>query len=253
MRAFLSALFLGLFLVTPSLIRAEDAPGSKAVIDKALQAAGGADKVSKPCALVWKYKGTFSGLGDPIEISGEVIQQSGKGQYKNTVNFEFMGNKGTRIVVFDGTKGWATLMGMTMEMGEDEVAETAEQTYATRLADLSRIQDPALKFEPLGESKVGDKTVIGFKVTSPGHKEVKLYFDKASGLVAKVQRTAKDTMNNVDVDQEQLYEDYKEWPDGVKRAMKQTTKRMGKDFIATEVTDSKVEPKVDDKVFGKPD
>lgn len=251
MRAFLCAVLLGLFFTATSL-HAEDAADAKAVIEKAVKAAGGADKVSKPCALVWKYKGTFSGLGDPIELTGEVIQQTPKGQYKNVVNFEFMGNKGTRIVVFDGSKGWATFMGMTMEMGEDELAETKEQAYSTRLADLSRIQDPSLKFEPLGESKVGDKSVIGFKVTSPGHKELKLYFDKASGLVAKVERKARDTMNNDDVDQEQLFENYKEWPDGVKRAMKQTTKRSGKDYIATEVTESKVEDKVDDKVFTKP-
>lgn len=251
MRAFLCAVLLGLFFTATSL-HAEDAAGAKDVIEKAVKAAGGADKVSKPCALVWKYKGTFSGLGDPIELTGEVIQQSAKGQYKNVVNFEFMGNKGTRIVVFDGTKGWASFMGMTMEMGEDELGETKEQIYASRLADLSGIQDPALKFESLGESKVGDKAVVGFKVTSPGHKEVKLYFDKASGLVVKAQRTAKNTMTNEDVDQDQIYEDYKEWPDGVKRAMKQTSKRMGKDFIATEVTESKVEPKVDDKIFSKP-
>src|SRR5205085_1514954 len=138
----------------------------------------------------------------------------------------------SRVQILNGGKGWVQQMGNTEDMNEDQVADAKEGMYANSLADLNGIRDPGLKLTSLGESKVGDKGVVGVKATKEGHKEVKIYFDKETDLVVKMQRTAKNPMSGDDVDQEQLFDDYKEWSDGVKRPLKQTVKREGKEFLS---------------------
>ena len=177
--------------------------------------------------------------------------QSAKNQIKVNIQLDFNGMQISHIQVFDGSKGWVSSMGNVMDMDEKTVAESKEEVYASRIASLAGLKDPKVKLSSLGDSKVGDRAVAGIKVSSEGHKDINLYFDKETGLLAKAGRKVK-SMDGEDVDQEAFYSDFKVDSDGIKRAKKQVMQRGGKDYITMEINDLKMVDSLPDSLFTKP-
>ena len=114
------------------------------------------------------------------------------------------------------------------------------------------MKDKAYTLTPLGEVKVGDRPAVGVKVSSKGHRDVELYFDKDTNLLLKSQTRVKSReQEGKEMDQESLYADYKD-VDGAKVPMKVTMNREGKVYVESESTDVKPVDKLDDSTFGKP-
>lgn len=245
-----SMLLLGLFCGGSGLVQADEQADVQAVIDKAIAAVGGMDKITKNKASIWKAKGKFYGLGEAIEFTGEWTQQLPT-QSKSTVEFEFGGNKLSRVQVFNGTKGWASMMGNTEDMNEEQLGEAKSEMYTAGLTSLAGLKDAKLKFKLLGDGKVGDRPTVGLQVNSEGQKEVKLHFDKEKGLLLKVDRKAKNLMSGEEQNQETLFSDYQELG-GLMRAKKQMIKRDGMEFLTFEITEFKAEARLPDSAFNKP-
>jgi hypothetical protein len=247
--------FLALTLTSATLFgstaRAEDSADARAIVDKAIQAVGGAEKLLKVDALTWKAKGKFSGLGEPIDFTGTWAVQPAKNQISVSIQLEFNGMQIKHVQVFDGTKGWVATMGDVKDMDESTLAESKEEVYASRIASLAGLKDPKVKITSIGDSKVDDRAVAGIKVTSESHKDISLYFDKETGLLIKALRKVK-AMSGEDVDQEALFSDFKVDSDGIKRPKKQEMKRDGKDFISMEITDLKAVDSLPGSTFAKP-
>src|SRR5262245_5586046 len=102
-RTMLAAVALGLLF----LPRAAGDEAARAVIDKAIQAAGGAENLAKFKAAHWKGKGKFYGLGEGIDYVGEWFQQL-PSQMKALIDVEFSGQKIQNYRVVNGDKGWAS-------------------------------------------------------------------------------------------------------------------------------------------------
>src|SRR5437588_169384 len=77
-------------------------------------------------------------------------------------------------------------------------------------AEAKALLDKAIHFSLLGESKLGDRTVIGLKVVHKDHRDVKLFFDKGNHLLLKEEMRVKDVENDKEVVEEMLFSDYKE-------------------------------------------
>jgi hypothetical protein len=242
-------LLFGLLLTMAVPVQADDKADAKAIIDKAIKATGGEEKLAKYKAITWKGKGKINLMGTEIEFTIEAAAQPPKqSRGQSEANFNCM--KFERIQVVNGDKGWISMMGNTEEMSEEQLAAAKEELYAGWVATLVPLKDAAFKLAPLGEIKVGDHPAVGVKVSHQDHKDISLYFDKDKGLLVKVQRRAKDMMGQ-EVDQETLYSDYKE-DSGLQHARKQKTKRDGNDFLELEVTQYKPVEKLDDSTFAKP-
>jgi hypothetical protein len=236
----------GMLILAGGLTRAED---PQTILDKAIKATGGEEKLAKPKAVTWKGKGTFYGLGQPLEFTGEwFIQPPDK--MKSQSEFEFGGVKALRTTIFHGDKGWIR-MGETLEdMNEDQVVEAKADMYAGRVATLVPLKSKDFTLAPLGEEKVNGQDAVGIKVSSKGHGDINLYFDKSSGLLVKSQRRIKD-MDGQETDQETLNSDFKD-VDGIKHAAKITINRDGKKYVELEVSEYKFVDKLDDSLFAKP-
>src|SRR5207249_1792438 len=96
--------------------------------------------------------------------------------------------------------------------------------------------------------KVGDNETVGVSVTGKDVKEVKLYFDKSTHLLAKVERMGTAPMSTDEVKQEIFLSDYKE-VQGMKRPTKTVMNNDGKKFMESTVTEQKYLEKLDDKDF----
>jgi hypothetical protein len=92
---------------------------------------------------------------------------------------------------------------------------------------------------------------VGFRVAREGHQDVKLYFDKESGLLVRTKNRHKDAMSGSDLEHEAIYSDYKE-VSGVKVPMKVTVKRDGKRYVETKMVEVTLAEKLDPKSFEKP-
>jgi hypothetical protein len=138
--------------------RADDQADCRAVVDKAIKALGGQGKLSKYKAATWKEKGVYHGMGTPLPYMGKYAVQW-PGQFRMEI-------EGVFTIVLNGDKGWVkTEGGEVTEMTKDQLAEQKEQHYAGWVTRLLPLKDKAFQLAPLGESKVGDRTAVGVKVS----------------------------------------------------------------------------------------
>jgi hypothetical protein len=240
----------GVVLAVSGLARADEQGDIKAILDKAIKAHGGEEKLSKGKVVSIKSKGKFYGFGDGIDYTMEETSQL-PDKTRRKIEGDAMGNKFEFIQVINGDKGWQVAMGSTEEMTKDQFTEGKEALYAEWVTQLYPLKGKDFKLAALKETKVGDKEAVGIKVSSKDHRDISFYFDKKTGLLLKRETTVKDMMSDAMVPEEVLVEDYKD-KDGVKYPVKITINRDKKKFIESETTDHQLSDKADDKTFEKP-
>ena len=221
----------------------------KAIIEKAIKAHGGLEKLTKFTGARSKSKGTIDLAGGISFTSESAFQQPDK--FKESLDLDVMGNKVSVITVYDGGKGWISANGNTMDMDENVLTACKEQAHFMQIMRMAMLKDKKVEFSPLGEAKVNDKPAVGVKISAKGHKDVNLYFDKETGLVAKVERQALDPMAGKEVPEERIISEYQDI-DGLKVAKKLIVNRDGKKFMEVELLEHKPQEKLDASEFAKP-
>jgi hypothetical protein len=229
--------------------RAEDKAEAQKIIDKAIKASGGEENLKKWKSLTWKSKGNIHIAGNPAPFTGEWAMTWPE-KSRMSVDLDLGGQKFTFMLVYNSGKGWQSMNGNTEELAQDRLDEQKENAYAGGVARLLPLKDKAYTLSVVGETKVDNKPVVGVKVSSKGHRDVTLYFDKATSLLAKTETNVKDE-TGTEVKQETLFSDYKD-VDGVKQPLKVTIKRDGMPYVEVENSDFKRADKLDEKLFEKP-
>jgi hypothetical protein len=251
MRQFIGAIFLTVLVAGPGgPARAEDANDAKAILDKAIKALGGEEKLSTVHAASWKSKGKITFGGMDSDFTMEVTVQ-GLDHLRQVFEGEFGGNKVKGILVLKGDKGWRKFGDQGMELDKDGLANEKRNLYLTVCAALPLpLGGKQFKVETAGEEKVGDKPAVAIKVTGPDGKDFKVFYDKESGLPVKQVAKVIGFMGD-EFTQETTFDAYKDF-DGIKKATKIVAKRDGEKFIEQEITELKVLDKVDAKTFDEP-
>jgi hypothetical protein len=201
-----------------------------AIVDKAIKAHGGAEKLDPERAIHIKSKGTFD-IGGGADFTSESTTQGGK--FRTVLQASLGGQEVTVTAVFDGVKAWQKVNGETKEQEGDLLNETRESAYALRLRRLAQLRDKSLELSPLGEAKVNDRPAVGIKVASKGHRDVKLFFDKKSGLLIKTERRMLDAMTQQEILEEWIVQEHQE-ADGLKVPKKILLNHDGKKFLEME-------------------
>jgi len=249
MRKVLLAFAVSGFLLVPvNPARAEDE--SKAVIEKAIKAYGGEEKLARLQKVRLKGKGTLEIQGMSIDFTADSLVQH-PGQMKNEIQIEVQGQKVSVLQVVNGDKGWMQVMGKTMLLEGDPLTELKAGMHASTVGRLLPLRDKAFTLAPLGEVEVNGKKAVGVKVSSKGQKDIELYFDKESGLVVKTARRSLDPANMMEVLQESFASVYKDF-NGLKYPTKLLIHQDGKKYMEMEVTEFIPVDKVDDSEFAKP-
>jgi hypothetical protein len=233
-----------------SPVRGADDKEAQAVLDKAIKALGGADKLGSLQAMTWKGKGTMSFRGQMGEFTSTTTVQ---GLDHLRLEFEFEGNNGSGVTVLSGDKGWRKFGDRSLELDKDGVGVANEKRllYLQVIpVTLVPLKGKAFKVKAAAPEKVGDKPAAVLKVTGPDGKDFKVYFDQESGLpvrlVAKVIG-----YTGGESEQDTAYAGYKDFG-GIKKATKLESKRDGEKFLEVEITDFKPVDKVDPKTFTEP-
>lgn len=225
------ALLCGFLLA--GISRAEDADAQK-VVDKALAALG--NPSGKQAAVVWRGKGTFYGMGDGLPYTGTwSLQRPDK--FRMEIDGAF-------TLIVNGDKGWI----MGQEMTKEQLTEQRQSLHADWILQIYPLKDKAFSLTVLGESKVEDKPAVGLKVSYKDRRDVKVYFDKETGLPVKMEQTVMDEQAGKEVTQESLI---KEWvkTDNGKLPSKMLITRDGKKYVDGEMQEYKLSEKLPDETF----
>jgi len=241
---------LGSLLIAGSGVFAQDQ--ARAIVQKAIQAQGGEANVAKLRTMRIKVEGTTDLIpGQPnLPFTIEDTWQM-PNQYKTSSTFQFQGKKFTQTQVIDGDKGWIQQDGQTQDLSREAIAEMKEQKYAEDLDRLGFLKEKQIELSVLEEIKIDRKPAVGVLVKSTGKRDVKLYFDKASGLLVKREHQVLDPASGKEVRQEVIFSDYQQ-SDGLKHYKKIVALRDGKKVIDAKVTEMEFFRKLDEKVFAKP-
>jgi hypothetical protein len=242
------SLVLGLSLAGWS--RADESAEAKAVVDKALKAMGGADKLAKFKIGSFKAKGSGQEGGKEISVVMEGLWQ-GLSQYRIDAEATHDGRTEKVLFVINGDKGWAKAREKTEDAPEGVAVliKNALYTLRTPLLLPEWKDDKAFTLTHLGELKINGKTTVGVSAVHKDMKDVSLYFDKDTGLPFKSEVHLTEPQGK-EITIEFSYEDYKE-QDGVKAPTKVTAKFEGKEFVM-EFAELKTKDKIEESEFAKP-
>ena len=118
-------------------------------------------------------------------------------------------------------------------------------------AASSSLKDKGYELSLIGEDKVEGKEVVGIRVTKKRQKDVSLFFDKKTGMLAKVEHRTVATRSAMEVNEERIILEYGKNKDGIPMPKKVVVKHDGKQFLEAEVTEMKCLEKLDDSEFKK--
>jgi hypothetical protein len=250
MKRFLVAALMAGFVACQGNLARADEKEAKAVIEKAIKAAGGEEKLAKARCLTWKVKGTITINEDEGQVTGTTTTE-GLDRYRAEFEANLNGNTVKGVVVLNGDKGWRKLGEETMELDADTLANEKRSAYlqlATTL--LVSLKGKGFKIESADDGKVGDKPASVVKATGPDGKDFTIYFDKEGGLPLKLVAKMIGFQGD-EFTQESKYSDYKDF-NGIKKATKVETKRDGQRFLDGEVIEFKVLDKAESQTFTEP-
>jgi hypothetical protein len=242
-----ASLIGGLVLAANRPARADEA---RTIIEKAVKAHGGEEFLSKHKAGQLKGKGKLELLGG-VEFTQEASFML-PDRIKEVVEMEVNGQKVRVVTAFIGDKGFIQANGMDVPLNDDIKTALKEVGYVMKVGRLAPLlKEKGFELSLLGEVKVENKPTVGVLVTCKGHKDVSLFFDKETSLLAKVEARRVDPMSGQEVTEERIITEYQK-QNGVPVPKKVLINRDGKKFMEMEVVEVKYLDKLDDSEFTKP-
>jgi hypothetical protein len=170
---------------------------------------------------------------------------------RSTVHITIAGQRHQFVSVLNGTKGWARQDGETRKMSRDELQQAQDGLYQVRVIQLlPLLEEPAFVLAPLAEAKIGGRAAVGVSVESKGRDTMRLFFDKHSGLLAKVERRSRGP-NAKEHLAEVYFERYKSFS-GLQFATKKRIVLDGRPSFKVDVSAIRFPAKVDPGNFAKP-
>ena len=230
---------------------AKNDPTAVAILDKALKAAGGEERLAKLTSITSKLKGTSYDDGEKIPFTSVAYQQ-GPNRYRIATEMRIQDVRTRELTVHNGGQGWIKVDDDETEaMEPDELREQQEHTHFEWVSmTLAPLKSKEYRLSLVEEIQVDGRPAVGFRVSRQGRRDLRLYFDKETYLQVKCERQTKDEDGN-EVKEELFLGNYKNI-DGVQVAMQSRQRWDGKLVFELELTDVKVDAKLDERLFAKP-
>lgn len=182
---------------SPSRAHAQAAE-PRALIEKAIQAQGGADNLARVTASYRKVKGVF--LNDPWTFTGDNYSDNTR------VKITLRGDAELRVLAMDGDNGWMSFNGAVFPFDEKTRQRMVRSAYTDKVAGLTAlVRDKTFTLSVVGDVKVKETPAVAVKVQYPNMPDVQLFFDKANGLLIKTAYRTVDAGSDMEVFQEVYY------------------------------------------------
>jgi hypothetical protein len=224
---------------------------TKPVIDKAVQALGGADKQKLP-GITFDTKAKFTVGNENVEFSGSWTAM-GHANMQTNLAVNVNGRQENITFVVNPKDVWLQAPNGKTEMPPAGIAPSVRAIVrAVSLAQRpGQLADKDLKVSSLGEFQVNNVACVGLKVEQKDQRDISLYFDKANGLPVKSEVTILENPNGQDVPYAFLFSEFKE-VQGVKHPTKLTVQRDNQQVLEMEVSNIQLHENVNMNLFQKP-
>jgi hypothetical protein len=231
--------------------RGDEQADAKAVLDKAMNAMGGTAKLAELHAAAGKGKITGSDNGRDLNIALDGTWR-GISHYRIDAVIDEGDKKFKGTIVLTSDQAWFKKDNETTEDApEGTVSFIRNVFHAGRMPLLlPTFKDKGYTLSNLSETTVGEQTVLALTVSHKDFKDVRLFFDKGTGLPVKGEVQVIDPRGQ-ETTFAFRYSDYKEFG-GVKLSSKVTINFMDNKEVTLELSELKAAKKVDDSRFEKP-
>jgi photosynthetic reaction center cytochrome c subunit len=221
--------------------QAPGAPVPAQVLDKYIQAVGGAERLARLTSFVGKGTASLFGGGfkSPVEIYVKAPNQ------RTTIIHQELGDK---TMTFDGRAGWLASAVTPVPVMDLTGGELDGARLEAELSIPGRVKQVLSQWRANLPSSIAGRTVNVLQGTGAGGNHATLYFDEESGLLTRIVRYANSAMGRVPTQID--FEDYREVA-GVKLPFKWSFAWVsGRDVVEL----SEVQPNVaiDAAKFAKP-
>ncbi len=222
---------------------------AQAIVRRAIKAHGGAGKLARTRITRETRRGTLLVMGTKGTFTSETLVRM-PDQFRDVLTSEVGGRKLQVLQVFNGTRGWTSEAGVQREVSAAVAGSWKEMAHAAHVAILTPLlaADKGYTLATLGQSDVAGRKAIGVKVSVKGRNDVRLYFDRETGLLVKKSFQPDDGKESV---REEVYSNFKEY-EGLKRHTRTTVLLGGKPHAEVELVSLRFLERVDDKEFDKP-
>jgi len=221
----------------PAEAKSSVAPTGEQLLDKYVEAVGGAAAIDKINSRVMKGTIDFGGMSLPIEIYA-------KDPLKR-ISFTHMAG-GDNVTAFDGREGWLGMTGHPLRemLGSDldGAAIDADLHLGTHLKQMFR------ETRTEGTEKIGDHDAYVVVGQRDGKPPIRLDLDKQTGLLVRLVRFGETALGMLPTQID--YADYRD-VDGVKVPYRWTLARPSGRFTI-QLNELKQNVPVDDAKFAKP-
>jgi len=230
-----------------AVARSEDA---NAVLDKAVRALGGEEKLSVIQAATWKTKGTISFGGHDNSVSTQWTLQ-GLDHLRHAFEIDFGGNTIKGINVVAGGTGWRGFGDSVADLQADAIANLKRHAYLAmiQITPLA-LKGPQFKVEAVDEEQIAGKPAATLRAIGPDGKDFTLHFDKGTGLPIKLEARVAD-FDGHEYAQETTLSDYRDMG-GIKRPTRIQLTRDGQRFQEHQLTDFQILDQIDPITFARP-
>jgi hypothetical protein len=246
----LGMLSIALLLVAAPVRAGDDDP--KRILVKAIKAHGGEEFLTKHPAGQSKSSGklTLPSVGE-VDYTQETAYML-PDKFKEELELDVAGQKVKVVTLVNGDKMSVTANGTDAPVDAAAKGALEHARYMMKVARMTAlIQEKGFDLSLTGEIKVEDKPAIGVRVSAKGQKDITLYFDKTTGLLAKLEHRAAQAGTGNEVTEERIVVEYKKNEAGIPLPKKLLIKHDGKDFLVADVVEAKMLEKLDDSYFSK--
>src|SRR5690242_8039061 len=217
--------YLGIMLAAtvsagvPLSVRADDRDKAVAVIEQAIKAHGGAEALNKA------QKRSRNGGGVIVLNKNEVpFKTEEMVSFPDRCRVDLDLGRTRLMVVLNGDKGWMQAGGSTQPMDRGTFTERRDELYVWWLMTLTPLLKDGFELKPLADARINDHEAAVVKVSRKGQSDLRLFFDKKSGLLIKISRRGENA--GVPITLEYQYSDHKDF-DGVKWPVREVTTMNG--------------------------
>jgi hypothetical protein len=241
---------VGLLAFGTNLRAADDQP--KDIIAKAIKAHGGEEALTKNKAGTSKGKGKMKlpGLGE-VEFTQDSAHML-PDKFKESIEMTVMGMNITVLTLVNGDKATLLFNGKEMDLpdlAKDALKNAGHMIKVSKLVPL--LKDKEFELSLIGEDKVEDKPAIGVRITAKDKKDISAYFNKETGLLAKIEVRTNDPITQKEITEERIILEYMKNKDGIPVPKKVIVKHDGEKFLEIEMSEVESLEKLDESEFKK--
>ena len=205
-RLFTLSVAVALAGLVPAAARAADEP--KDLLEKAIKAHGGEEFLTKNKGTYLKSKGKLDlpGVGETDFTQDTAVMLPDK--LRDTLELKVAGQTITIFTLVNGDKVTLEVNGKDTDAGDKVKDAMQGVAHLAEVGRLVPLRDKKYELSIIGEDKVEGKKVVGVRVTAKDKTDVSLYFDKETGLIAKLEHRTSDPATGKEITEERIVVEY---------------------------------------------